>query len=870
MILQDYLVTHALDRLWCNPEQDNQYILRGTRVTPPGGDRITAEHMGVLITLPTTRHSYHLWNVGQVDPKLLGLDTTKPYAAIGEWLHLPDSMRALNLFANIYTVDGMEVPRFRVWYQFTATRSLVFAVQHDAKLGFDMRNEQLYFRLYSNAWYRSGLQDIDNDRISIEYRDVSIMTDVLDVQGLVNQYRAKRGYVWCYVNGRLVSEISPFTATVGDAVEIVHDSSVKRVVDVPVAQLQTFLSSVDSEQKYLYHYDHDGSPHVVEYHDDIDFHITLQPTQLDKWVGHYLHRNSQAMVRMVTHRDYALSVHKTSTIGRKLIELLSSDLTVQDLKIHAIVRESTVQRPIVYDNQRVFELYKLEPQDILPAMIGTQATVPEWRAENLEASPYARMMGMPRMAVSRDVVENAYGYNGLSKLLGDTPMLTYSRNGGPSVDVPMGLYENSTAYEYDVDGVLLGQNPHVRGTIYDCNHPDAHYVEMISGRGTHRPLVLFGDSDIPLTIGAAYRVYRCYKLGGLLEGEWQDITGSDEYVVENGLVRWALPPSNQLLMVRFDNDWLGYEFDLNSVAGTFYFTLSEYEDRGNGAQHYQLPVPLGELDLWLNGRPLIRNLDYVVKFPKVHIVNQRYLKQPASNTPQRVTVRYTGFAKPDLSMDDIEDYGFIEHGLLSNNLRYDLRDDKVLRITVDGRLYVRDELEFSEHTLGVSVTDAQNGMPYQVKDIVVPMRDITMNDTYDLRAASQVIDKSVADYLTLKIPQPERPAVSAIPSRYPVVSPFLCHILHDLAVDWFDVAKLRRVLTKMEVLDLCKPYEHLMDFDPLNDDLGYDRLRTRIAVHALEQAIPLDVDKYRFFKQVVDIYGQQLVDFSQYVTVQLD
>lgn len=868
MILQDYLVTHALDNVWCSPDQDKQYLLRATRISNPNGDMITAQHMGVRIALPTPTERYHLWNVGQVNPSLLGMDDPQ-YAAMADWQLVTDTMRHQNLIFNLYTADGFEVPRHGLYYRFTATRSLVFAVPHLSirQIGFNMRTEQLYVRVYSNAWYRLGERDLDIDRVTVETRKILTTNDILAMQGLVNNWRAKPGYVTCYVNGRMVTEISPFTARVGDIVEFVHDSSVKRVVDLPIAGLETFVSRLDQQQKYLFHYPEVSPPHLIDYHDDIDFYILL-PTEHGRMVGHYYHRNDRAAVRMVTHRDYALSVHDVLAIGRALIGSQTTTLTLDDLKIRMVLRTTSTQRGIPFENQRIFELYRMPTQDVLRAMVGTQATVPVWRAENLEYSAYAKLMGTTRESVNRQMVEDAYGYNGLSKVLGDTPMIPYPRHGGLAVNVPMGLYQNATAYEYNADGVMLGHYYHAQGTVYQCQNATCRYVEMLTGRGSDRPLVRFGQDNIPLQSLASYRVYRSHlNSHGESDGIWDDITDTDLIRIDQGRVRWTGAMGSQYLMVRFDQDWLATDLELEPIAGTFYFTLSEFENRHGTDQHYVLPVPLGELDVFLNGRPLIRNLDYIVQFPKIYIVNQRYLAQPAGSTKQQIHVRFTGFCKSDLSMDDIEDYGFIEHGLLSNNLRYDLRDDKVLRITVDGRFRHRQDLTFSEFTSDVSIGNAMNGMPYQVKDIVVPMRGLTDRDTYALRTLSQAIDKTVSDYLTLKIPQPARDAVSAIPERYPIVSPFLCHILHDLTTEQIDVSQLRRVLTKMEVLEIVKPYEFLLDFDPLNEDLRYDRLRTRIVVHAATEAYELDLDRYRFYRQVVEYYGHGLVDISQYVTV---
>lgn len=43
-----------------------------------------------------------------------------------------------------------------------------------------------------------------------------------------------------------------------------------------------------------------------------------------------------------------------------------------------------------------------------------------------------------------------------------------------------------------------------------------------------------------------------------------------------------------------------------------------------------------------------------------------------------------GFCKLDMILDEYGDYGFIVYGVLFNNSKYDICDDKVFCIIVDG------------------------------------------------------------------------------------------------------------------------------------------------------------------------------------------
>jgi hypothetical protein len=215
----------------------------------------------------------------------------------------------------------------------------------------------------------------------------------------------------------------------------------------------------------------------------------------------------------------------------------------------------------------------------------------------------------------------------------------------------------------------------------------------------------------------------------------------------------------------------------------------------------------------------------------------------------------------------IEDFGFIVHGVLSNNDRYNIRDDKVLRITVKGKLHHRDDLVFSEEHEGISVINEVNGLPYQIKETIVPLIGLTEKETYDLRMKSLEIDKAVSDYMTVKLPQPPRTAVSGMYNRHRLISPFFAHLINDLQSGQFDMEKIRVKLTDDVVLNVCQPYEYLLKYDPIGEQNGVDQRFVLVHPHQLDTTIPLDVYSYAFIKHVVKLYGRGLVVLAQHVNL---
>ena len=863
----NYLLQHAVDNVWCNNDQDHQYVISAHKVTQPIGVLNYFKFMNRYIVLPVQGKRCHVYQIGQIHPRALGLLSRQPDWTTEVWHTFKDAINNLKLFCNIYTKEGLELPRYKTHYMFTNEKALIIVVEEDVNYQIDFSNDAIYLRLYSNAYYESIRGDSANDYLFCSGRTVLNANDIISFQAVYNTYAVKSGYTYCYKNGYLIDSIDLVNVSIGDTIELVYDSSIKKVVTFTVNNLLTFLSDLDSKYKYLLHHHDAESPDTIDYQDDIDIHVLSESTQ-NRFKGFYYHRNVIDSHRMVTHRDYSIVVDYFTYVANALNQRIATGTEdIRSYKLQVKIRHSGYQRPLIFDNNRIFELYKLNDDLILQAMLGINATVPEWQAANLESSAYTEIMRSLHSGITLDLIQRGYGYNSLSKLLGDTPQKTTLISGLQTVQLPYNLHSNVTVYEYDGDGYYLNSYYQANGYDYSTADPNTRLIEAISGKGTVQPNVLFGTDHLPLPTVDNYRVYMCYVVNSMPDEQWRDITGSELYtVVENTLI-WSDLETNQFLMIRSDDTFLAYDIDLHLVGGLLFFTLAELEDRDGYVDNYTLPIPLGELDIIMNGRSLIRDIDYVVKFPEVYIISKRHLVQPVETTPQRVHVRFTGFCKVDLTMDDIEDRGYIEHGFLSNNNRHDIRDDKVLKITVNGSLKHRDDLVFSELHDGVSMVNPINGHPYQIKDIVVPLKQLVDENTYSLRDKSIAIDKHISDYLTVKLPQPERDAISTVTELYPVVSPFIARIIADLLHDVILPETVDVPLTDMNVIRICKPYEYLLDIDPVTEQRRLDMDYVIVHPTLMMNTVEVTVHEYRFLLRVLQIYSRGLVEINNFVAI---
>lgn len=852
--MYDYLVAHARKNVWCTPGQDRQMIVQPKRLTRYGGEWNKVEVLWRKLTLPEHGPRFHVYQIGQLHPTLMGL-----FDVQDEWVTLAQACIDQNMITDVYANSGVQMPRTQVWYRVTEDRDLILAVKQQPGIAIDFNADDLFFRVYTNAYFSTSESDPLNDFVDVQGGPMADGTAILNLQEQYDIAAARSlGHVYGFVNGMRVAAISLLTVKPGDVAEFVYDSSIYKVLDFTVQDLLSFNSDLDVKHKYLLHYPGIGE-RGIDYQDDLDLFV-VKPGSASQFSGIYYHRNQPDAVRMVTHKDYSIPVAYLT--GYAAHQADWSDVGSLHVLVH--IRKSGYHRPLVNVHNRIKELYKMADADVVQAMVGVDAVVPVWTAASLESSGYTQLMRAGLNDIDRPMVQNAYGYNAISQLLADTPSDTRVSSTLKIADVPYGLQYSSTAYEYDAQGLLLDWHTHSAGSLYTAADYNAALVEMIVGRVSTRLDEIYGEPTMPINPALEYRMYLCELENGIPNNKFVDVTATGQYTIIAGQLTWLADLSRYYPMVRSNAISLGYKLAVPMQSGVLKFTLTHLQSRNGAESNWPMQVPMGELDVFLNGYSLIEGVDYFVQHPEVVIVNKTHLINPQTDV-QQLAVRFSGFCKADLTRDLPTDVGFVQYGLLSHNNRFDIRDDKVMRMTVGGMVHTRSDLQFSEADAGVTVPDAINGWPYLIRDIVVPLRGSTVDNTYALRALSQVVDKEISDYLTLKIPMPTFDTPNVIEERYALYSPFCSAIIHDLDSGVFNPPKIYAFYSDQDVKALCADYEHLLGFDPTQAVNAPDDRFVVIHPHDLSTTIGLNVFQYKFLSRVVKVYLNNAVSLSEFV-----
>lgn len=508
----------------------------------------------------------------------------------------------------------------------------------------------------------------------------------------------------------------------------------------------------------------------------------------------------------------------------------------------------------------------MEDSQVIRALLGLDSTVINWKAATLENSEYTSIMDAKYNDVTKSLVSAAYGYNAVSKLVADTPVHTEMYNSQLIARIPYLFRVDSVAFEYDTDGKLLEYHRHHSGEIYNCTNALCKYVEMIHGTGGNTLDEYRNEPVTTINPNYDYRFYSKLHPGAGIVSEWVDSTGSGRYLLNNNQVTWYVSNTSDTL-IRSNNKFLLKEYDTLVTDGLFEFNIST--DRiilGDNNEEY-MEIPMGELDIFLNGYHLTENLDYFVAFPRVVIVcKDRFVGDPLSIT-QKVIIRHTGFCDANFKKTTIAEFGYIRNGVISNNDKYNIRDDKVIGIYIDGKMYTKDEVSFNEYNPNFQLDNVLNGKPYIIKDTVVPVKSLTGIDTYDYRNRSLAVDNAISGYLTLRIPEVDPNTLNPIDAQYVLFSPFIAKILFDLRDDILTSPLIQQRYDDDQLRELIAPYLSILKLDPIYVDNEVSREYVKIHPHHLNTVVRIDIFKYTFMKRVVQLYGRGLVDLSPFVQV---
>lgn len=861
--MTDLLVRDALSEIWGNPDPFNQVILKPSRLSAINGVNKRIAYGWGILEMPNKTSTFHVYQTGQISPVLLNLTNAK-----STWQLFSDACNETKVMVDIYTILGVELPKTRCWFRWVEKKNILFAVEVNHNIDVPWATLEIYLRMYKNSFFETNGLGV-GQTLHVGGGIISSISALGALQAEINAKKQLPEYLGgmvCFVNGLKVDAINVLTAKVGDVAEYVFDTSIYKIVDFQISRLSSFMSRLDSKSKGLLHYDAPEDT-LIDYEDHIDIYMYDAVTKK----GVYVHKNAADTLRQLTHKDYAIALDYLPAYYVHFKDA-NGFVNTANLRLRLYVRYSGQGYMPQRDANMSRYLSKLNALQQRQAMLGVTATLALWQAASLEESAYMRLMRSTYDDIDTALVQDAYGYARVNAILGNAILPTTIVESQAVVNIPAAFQISATAFEYDASGVLLGVHACAPNSVaYYPVEAGCTTVEFVEGLGSTILDEYVGSDPVVLSDSTTYRYYLKVADAPLNIPTWQDVTGTEHYHIESGVAYWGDNTITNSLerLIRGDKKFLSYETTMDiSVSSVHQISYSKLTDQGyiNTA----MSVPMGELDVWLNDKPLVRGVDYVLNFPTLSITNKEHLEHqmPADTWIQRLRIRMTGFCDEQLNLNPISEIGYVYNGVLSADSQYDLYAEKVIRVVLGGALKRTDEVLFIETDSASGVLGSPiEGKPYEIRDVINRLNGQISKDAYALYHLDRANELAAMNYLSQRIEQTAAHPVSPIAQRYELFSPFLFKVLSDLDAGYIDLSEFTAPFSDATVRSLCAPYMYLLALDPIGSGNTPDLTYCVIHPHPYGTIWSLAVLKYRFFERVVKIFAGEKVVYSSLVNL---
>lgn len=781
--MRTWLIKDALKRVWAKPNADKQMVVKLSPASAPRRHRIVVPIEGRFLDLPDRSNLFHVFDLGNFHPHgELNIGYHEG------WVSLETLVNRTGGSFFFYDLNGVVFPTKIVYLKRMISDRFIVAIEQHESVSTSIN---LYCKLYDHAVKDDHTNSFNGVHIK-SFKPI----DVFGVNTAITTYLSDKQtnpFVTCRVNGRVVDTPDTNNVKVGDFVEIYSDDTIIAKHSFRIADLPTFRSTLDECKKYIIHIPKENS-NGFNYRDDIEFWVR------EKGKSHYFYRHTRASLTQLTHNDYAIACNE-------LNQYASIFDGWEDVEIDLVIRESGDSKEMVFNDNRIHELYRLTDDQIINAMSGINAHLDFWTAAKLEVSPVNYLRSNPASLVTHELVSDAYGYNAASFYAANTPELVGESLADKSIELAPLYSKDSTVYEYDAEGKLLGWWYHLDG-LYTCRNNNTRYVEAISGRAGKELDVNYDVVDKVVPRHHSFRYY-LEKLdgGGVPTGDYTDVTDDTNVVWkdEGEILRWNFDDKRYRALAIGDTKHLVKKEMVPSDEGVIRVSLTYDEGDIKGIL---LPFMFATVEVFLNSRPIVYGVDYKIDWPAITVTNKTYL---IPDSEQEVIVR----ARVPASEYSPPKTGFVVNGVLSENTRYDIKDDKVIRISLGGGIKHRSEVTFREDAK-VVVPSELNGLPYSIDSVAMPLNDLLEGGYQHRREEAIERDRKVEDYMSIHYPSDYLKDEQPLSYRYPVYSPVFNKMINDYEngdlrlVEDDDIQKISTEQVDM----LMSHYEYLLESDP--------------------------------------------------------
>lgn len=828
----DKAVSVAVREVWTNPQEDRRITFRPTVFSKRSGAIGLVELPWDTFVLPDQTNRYLVLQLGQLPPSAYGINTK-----INNWTKVADVIKDNEMHLQIHTNARMMFLG-DAYVKVMNDRSVLFALRHDSNKELIELNKEILVRFYSNAWL-STTEGTKNAGVDTQSLLVKTIPEASVFLTKMRNDRLVPGNMLIYQNGNYVSDLHIKDISVGDRLEYTIDYSGSGFFDVNLEDLRAFDSTIDAKRKYIIPQPNNGLDLPMP---SGDIEIYLCQRKLNKngdlvSEGVYYSNVDESNVRSLTHRDWSIETLRTHNLTNE------QTINFTDPHIRVFLRKASWSEKVIEDGNFVKDLYILDQETRADVMSTASSPVEEWKAANLESCPYTRWMELRNTDLSTKNLANVYSFHGLNTMM-SRPTIE-----GDLVILPPIMEFGGLVMFYNIQGIMKLMVT-VDSMASITLPPSMMYVECYPGKKAAKASDLetaSSQENDPIDRYAQELFYRD------VTGTWKIAEEGKDFVHDfaNNTVTWT--PLNVA------------NIKGKRLAGRYFLDTVVLRDRDVGKR---LPIfgtslppnsglELGKLKLWLNGRPLIRDLEFVVEYPYFRLMSRELY----SETSFALTVLFSGSSRDNIKPS----IGFVKHRVLNYGKGFDISFNRDKDIIIGGHLACRDDVVYNEYpNNGVMNGRFKNGLPYSIEYPDSNIDNATVLQLTNGKSAAVALDKTIENYMGTIYPEPVTGDVNYIDGKYALMSPFMGSLLEDmlsgkLVVNYTDPSS-------GYVSRVCADYIYLLGNDPINNpEIEWDF----IDLHPTGRVDAVEVSRgiYSFLQKANSIYMSNKCNLNTYLRV---
>ena len=727
------------------------------------------------------------------------------------WVRLTDIINKNNSDIVVVTNTGVVLNRDFISFRVLPNNTILMGVlvnEHTTELA----KGDLYVRSYTNTSASGSIEVVSSTVDTVE-------------KGLLltyqfNSRRKNNPSVLVNINNRTYAKIPKLELF--DVVEVVDDKYVKEVVVLPLTSLHIYTNKVENARRYLVSYDTIDKT-IMNYVDDVDFYL-LNRTNNKVCFCPYFKSDD---IDQVTHQTFSIDVDLVDSLLNNNLNVKPNSKYDIDLVLHI---KRTSNQLLGNEANRLNWLYSLPYNKIISLLKGVVYGMEEWTASSIEQSGTGWMLRRDGWNEEHCLI--ALGQEALEMNLA-YPCL----DGNTLIELPP-LYNSNSCIYYYKQGVMVGKENHYLGLTHS-NTIDHDLVECVSGVYSN----VFGVVNTTFMVNGSYRLYK----GDLVSGQWTPAIINIDYEIVDGLV---ISNANELLLI---SDYSHYYADIQITQTDFIIPFKVNYLVNNVIVEGDYVPYRYDLTIWLNGRLLVANLDYVFKDKKIHLYNKNYFVRE-----NKLSIRMTGLVDGNL-IENVES-GFIVNGQGLGEGYYNQWLTGCYTLAVDGLFKGVITKELVTNVVNQSMLDSENGKPYQIRRGYIPLKRFTNVDSLDFIVNDKLKRKYYETYMESVYPKVIA-NTNMINNKYELVSPFMNTILLAIASNLFNI-DVNRIYDKQYLDNVLLPYKELLDCDFGYKSNVYDERYITIVASRSNEMSYLNKDMYMCVTEIIKWYMNERIDLG--------